>query len=143
MKISLAESESEVRVCHTVISELRPHVTVDELVRQTQEAGNSQGYFLAFAEDEDEVVAVAGFRIGRSLAWGKFLYVDDLVVQEKARANGYGSGLFDWLVSFGRQHACKQLRYGDLQPPLPNESLTSDMSGYRKLRIRWATPLRS
>ena len=96
MKISLAESESQVRACHPVISELRPHVSVDELVRQTLEAGNSLGYRLAFVEDEDQVVAVAGFRIGRSLAWGKFLYVDDLVVREKARGKRHGSGLFDW-----------------------------------------------
>jgi ribosomal protein S18 acetylase RimI-like enzyme len=51
------------------------------------------GYQLAFLATDNRVVAVAGFRISQNLAYGKFLYVDDLVVDETARSHGYGKFL--------------------------------------------------
>jgi len=64
---------------------------------------------LAFLETEDEVRAVAGYRVLESLFSGKFLYVDDLVTREADRSRGYGSQLFDWLVEQAREHGCESL----------------------------------
>jgi GNAT superfamily N-acetyltransferase len=64
---------------------------------------------LAFLETEDEVRAVAGYRVLESLFSGKFLYVDDLVTREADRSRGYGSQLFDWLVEQVREHGCESL----------------------------------
>jgi GNAT superfamily N-acetyltransferase len=50
-----------------------------------------------------------GFRISESLAWGKFLYVDDLVTRSVARSQGYGAELFNWLVNYATDQACQQL----------------------------------
>jgi GNAT superfamily N-acetyltransferase len=66
------------------------------------------GYGLAYVEDGGEVKAVAGFRVSECLAWGKFLYVDDLVSKEGERSKGYGGELFDWLVGYARQQGCEQ-----------------------------------
>ncbi|HEY9659827.1 MAG TPA: GNAT family N-acetyltransferase, partial [Allocoleopsis sp.] len=55
------------------------------------------------------VVGVAGFRVSECLAWGKFLYVDDLVVLEAERSKQYGQRLFEWVVDYAKQHACEQL----------------------------------
>jgi len=52
--------------------------------------------------------AVAGFRISENLAYGKFLYVDDLVSKTEDRSKGYGGALFDWLVALAREHECDQ-----------------------------------
>jgi GNAT superfamily N-acetyltransferase len=54
-------------------------------------------------------VAVAGFRVGESLAWGRFLYVDDLVTLPAHRSQGYGSGLLAWLRAYAAQAGCGQL----------------------------------
>jgi GNAT superfamily N-acetyltransferase len=64
---------------------------------------------LAFLETEDEVRAVAGYRVLESLFSGKFLYVDDLVTGEADRSRGYGGQLFDWLVEQARKHGCESL----------------------------------
>ena len=53
----------------------------------------NSGYRLAFVQDTDGVVAVAGFRVGENLAWGRFLYVDDLVTLPSHRSKGYGAKL--------------------------------------------------
>jgi GNAT superfamily N-acetyltransferase len=75
------------------------------LVRKQQ----ALGYVLAYVKDEGRVTAVAGFRFSDSLAWGHFIYVDDLVSDETARSGGYGRGLLDWIADHGRQHGCGQL----------------------------------
>jgi GNAT superfamily N-acetyltransferase len=51
-------------------------------------------------EQADGVVAVAGFRVGKNLAWGRFLYVDDLVTLPSHRSNGFGTRLLAWLQEF-------------------------------------------
>lgn len=52
--------------------------------------------------------AVAGFRISECLAWGRFLYVDDLVASANDRSKGYGGTLFDWLVAYARDAGCDE-----------------------------------
>jgi GNAT superfamily N-acetyltransferase len=70
------------------------------------------GYQLAFLEANLEanrqIVAVAGFRLSESLSWGKFLYVDDLVVDQGVRSQGYGQQLLQWLINYAKQQECDQ-----------------------------------
>ena len=105
--IILATSDDEINACYPVMAELRPHVTEEEFLGRVQRQTALAGYRLAFAID-DEVKAVAGFRISECLAWGKFLYVDDLVSKSDQRSKGYGGALFDWLVEHARENDCDQ-----------------------------------
>ncbi len=70
-----------------------------------------EGYRLvgAFEEDVSEAAAVAGFRIGHNLAWGHYLYVDDLSTLPEARRRGHGRALLEWLLEEGRGLGCDQL----------------------------------
>lgn len=52
---------------------------------------------------------MAGFRSGDSLAWGHYLYVDDLSTTPDARRHGLAGWLLDWLVDEGRRLGCSQL----------------------------------
>lgn len=69
----------------------------------------ADGFQLAALTTEDAVVAVAGFRVLENLAWGRFLYVDDLVTDEARRSHGHGEALFAWLVAHARAEGCDQL----------------------------------
>jgi hypothetical protein len=71
--VHLARTDDEIRACYPVMAQLRPHLGEAEFaacVRQREEQGNR----LAFLRHEGMVVAAAGFRLSRSLAWGKFLF---------------------------------------------------------------------
>ena len=57
----------------------------------------SEGYKLAYIEDEGKVVTTAGYRIYTNLMMGKHLYVDDLVTSDSARSRGYGERMVNWL----------------------------------------------
>ncbi|MDZ8084687.1 MAG: GNAT family N-acetyltransferase [Nostoc sp. DedQUE12b] len=108
MSIKLAESDFQILGCFPVISQLRPHLEQDNFVEQVRYQ-MKEGYQLAFLEVEKQAVAVAGFRISNCLASGKFLYVDDLVVDELKRSHSYGQQLFQWLIKYAKNHECKHL----------------------------------
>ena len=108
MIIQLAELDEQILNCFSTMSQVRPHLQRDEFVDRIRQQMNS-GYKLAFVETENRVVAVAGFRLSECLAKGKFLYVDDLVVEEVVRSKSYGQQLFQWLIEYAQQHNCQQL----------------------------------
>ncbi|MDT7689790.1 MAG: hypothetical protein QOE46_2549 [Acidobacteriota bacterium] len=105
--IFLAEGDDEIRACYQVMAELRPHVEADEFLLRVRRQMKIAGYKLACLVD-GEVKAVAGVRISECLAWGKFLYVDDLVSKSDERSKGYGSELFDWLIEYAKDEGCDQ-----------------------------------
>lgn len=105
--IRLANEDHEIRDCYAVMAELRPHIQPDEFLLRVRRQAEIADYKLAYLLDED-VKAVAGFRISECLAWGKFLYVDDLVSKSGERSKGYGAALFDWLVEYAGKEDCDQ-----------------------------------
>jgi GNAT superfamily N-acetyltransferase len=108
MLIQLTESDSQIFRCFPVLVQLRPHLKQETFLGQVQRQQQND-YKLAFLEQDSQVRAVAGFCISECLAWGKYMYVYDLVVDQAVRSQGYGQHLFEWLVEFARQHDCSQL----------------------------------
>ena len=58
-----------------------------------------EGYRLvaSFTDDDKYAAAVAGFRVGHYLAWGRILYCDDLSSRPAFRRHGHAGLLLDWL----------------------------------------------
>ncbi|BAY10581.1 GNAT family N-acetyltransferase [Calothrix sp. NIES-2098] len=106
--INLAKSDAEIERCFPIMQALRPHLIASDFVSRIRRQ-EQQGYQLAYLEDDGSIKAVGGFRIGESLSWGKFLYVDDLVTQESDRSQGYGTHLLNWLFDYAKANACEQL----------------------------------
>lgn len=109
VRVALAEGREPVARCFEVMRELRTGLTdvetfVDQVIRQ-----QGQGYRLAFVEAGGEVCAAAGFRVSENLAWGRFLYVDDLVTRAADRSRGWGKRLIDWLIAEARAAGCAEL----------------------------------
>jgi GNAT superfamily N-acetyltransferase len=108
MHIRVATTDVEIADCFPVMRELRPHIAENQFLSQIRSQMNS-GYRLAFVQDTDGVVAVAGFRVGENLTWGRFLYVDDLVTLPAHRSKGYGTRLRSWLKEVAATESCKQM----------------------------------
>ncbi|MEH2149704.1 GNAT family N-acetyltransferase [Nostoc sp.] len=108
MSIQLAESDFQILGCFPVIFQLRPYLKEAKFVEQVRYQ-MKEGYQLVFLEVEQQAVAVAGFRISNCLALGKFLYIDDLIVDELKRSHSYGQQLFQWIIQYAINHDCKHL----------------------------------
>lgn len=108
MNVELATTKEQREACIPVMRELRTHLDEQELARRI-ERQSENGYRLAYLRDGDSIVAVAGFRLGEALAWGTFLYVDDLVTSEALRSKGYGQRLLSWLKAYAIEQGCTQI----------------------------------
>jgi GNAT superfamily N-acetyltransferase len=98
-EVKLAETAAQIAGCFAVMAHLRPHLVAEEFVARV-EAQQAQGYRLACLEDDDAVVAVAGFRVMEMLMTGRTLYVDDLVTDESRRSRGHGKTMLNWLEDY-------------------------------------------
>jgi GNAT superfamily N-acetyltransferase len=108
MSIHLATTDAEIMDCYPVMQALRPHIAEQQFL-STVRRQEQTGYRLAFVKARVGVVAVSGFRIGENLAWGRFLYVDDLVTAPGQRSRGHGGGLLSWLEELAAREGCGQL----------------------------------
>ena len=91
---------------------LRPRWgTAGELVDVIDTRLRPVGYRLIgiFRDDEASAVAVAGFREVTALAWGHYLYVDDLSTLPAERGAGHADRLMTWLCGEGRRLSCEGL----------------------------------
>ena len=104
----VAVSDSDVQACYPVMRQLRPHLREESFLERVRSL-QTRGYRLAYVSAGDSPVAVAGFRIGECLAWGRFLYVDDLVTAPSVRSKGYGSCLLRWLREVAESEGCEEM----------------------------------
>ncbi len=97
---------------YLAMNALRTHVPDEaEFVRLVDEVQRPQGYRLvgAFDAEEPAAAAVAGFRTGNNLAWGHFLYVDDIATRPEFRRRGLGTALLVWLAREAARLGCEEL----------------------------------
>ena len=69
---------------------MRPHLTEEKAFVEQVQRQLEDGYHLAYLQKGGEIKALAGFRFLEFLAWGKVLYIDDLITDSKTRKNGHG-----------------------------------------------------
>jgi GNAT superfamily N-acetyltransferase len=108
MTVNIAESDGELARISGVLLQLRTAFDRESLLAQIKKQ-RQLGYQVAYVESAGEVVCVAGFVVGTKLAWGRHIYVDDLVTVENQRSKGAGAKMIAWLKSHARELGCNQL----------------------------------
>jgi GNAT superfamily N-acetyltransferase len=108
MDVRLVTSGKALEQAAVVLCHLRTQFTQAALLHQVKKQ-IADGYQLACVYHDKQIIAVAGFVIGRKLAWGKYLYVDDVIALPEQRCKGAGKILFDWLKQHAKQQGCDQL----------------------------------
>jgi GNAT superfamily N-acetyltransferase len=108
IRIRTAQTDDDIRRCWPLLSGLRPHLRAARFIPQVRRQ-QAQGYSLVVLESRGRVCAVAGYRVLENLAWGRFLYVDDLVTAPAQRSRGHGSCLIHWLAVEARRQQCAEL----------------------------------
>lgn len=91
----LLETFTDQRASFDLMRVLRPHLSdpdayVAQLSRQTR-----QGYRLLAISNGQGMVGLAGYRELENLIYGRFIYVDDLVVSPQLQGSGVGATLLN------------------------------------------------
>jgi GNAT superfamily N-acetyltransferase len=88
-----------------VLLQLREHLTPESLEAIYRE-GHPQGLRFTAVYDDDDCVAVAGWRINATTFAGRKLYVDDLVTSGSERSRGFGKALLGELARRAEAAGC-------------------------------------
>ena len=107
--IFIATSAEEIRSCYKIMHQLRPHLTEEQGFVSQVERQMKEGYFLAYVQNAEGIKALAGFRFLEFLAWGKVLYIDDLITDAAVRKGGHAGKLLQWLIEQARNEGCDQV----------------------------------
>lgn len=103
--------EGETARAVPALLELRPQRGPAATLVARADGQRAAGYRLvgSFEPGEEDAAAVAGFRVQENLAWGRHLYVDDLVTRADRRGRGHGGALMRWLAVEACRAGCEQL----------------------------------
>lgn len=102
------DTDEEIQACFSVLAQLRPDVK-EGVFLSIIRSQFKKGYQLAAVILNNNVVAVAGFHLRENLAWGKYLYIEDLVSEQTQRSTGLGHMLLKWLHNEAKENNCDQL----------------------------------
>ena len=101
---------AETHLAYEAMLELRPDIgTKDEFVTRVNDVQRPIGYRLVASFDDfhpSAAAGVAGFHIRDMLAWGHYLYVEDLVTRESSRRTGHATALLDWVRAEAERNDC-------------------------------------
>ena len=109
MDIKQIHTESEIESCFTVFSELRPHINDKSEFCSKILTQINEGYQIFAAIDNTNVVGGIGFRVLNTLAWGKVLYIDDLITSHNYRNNSCGSKLLNYAINRATELNCNEV----------------------------------
>jgi GNAT superfamily N-acetyltransferase len=106
--IFIADSDNEIKECFSVFKILRPHLSEEDFLPQVRRQ-QSQGFTVLALKSDGVIKSAAGFRFAEYLAWGKVLYVDDLITLPEEKKRGYAGELLDWLIAHAKKQQCNGL----------------------------------
>jgi len=96
MEVKIAATDEDILKCWDVLKELRPHLEKETYLPLVKDM-ISEGYTLAFIEDNGIAAAAIGFRYLQFLFVGKHFYIDDLSTLPSHRGKGLGGKLLDFV----------------------------------------------
>jgi len=109
LHIEHIQTESGYLESFPVLQQLRPTLTDEKLFLEQILRQEKQGYKLLSARDQGQMIGLAGYRVLENFIYGKFIYVDDLIINEQVRSTGVGSQLIEALKQQAKQQNCQNL----------------------------------
>lgn len=109
VKITPVQNVEEIKACFAVMKELRPHLKDEASFIEQVQRQHKNGYHLVALYEGNKVSALVGYRFLETLAWGKFIYIDDLITHTISRKKGYGAMLLEWTIELAKKEGCQQV----------------------------------
>ena len=88
-----------------LIRQHNPQLTEEDITRRFG-AMQAAGYRAVGVFDGDTLIGASGFWIGWRFWCGKYIDIDNFVVEETRRGKGAGRALLDWIEAEARREAC-------------------------------------
>ncbi|WP_416150315.1 GNAT family N-acetyltransferase [Salipaludibacillus sp. HK11] len=102
--IKQLHSENDILLAFPVMKQLRKHLDETTYLDLVLEAQEKDMYRMFAIFENNEIVAVTGFKPMITLYYGRFVWVCDLVTDENKRSNGYGKQLLTFVHEWAREN---------------------------------------
>ena len=109
VELRYVDQEDDIWTCYPLIRQLRPHLDSEQEFLRRWQHQTSQGYRLLVLWHGTQPVGLAGFRVQDNLVHGRFVYVDDFVIDASCRSRGYGKILIERLKAEAKLRGCAKL----------------------------------
>lgn len=125
------DTEADCIASFAVMQQLRPHLKDASSFAEQVRRQRQNGYRLLAAREHGKVLGLAGYRLTENTLYGRFIYVDDLVVDASLQRRRLGEQLLDrvrnetralgyrWLVLDTGMHKALAQRFYFRQGLLP------------------------
>lgn len=108
-KFEILRDANSMELGFHLVKQLTPNITQTEYTQYVSEM-IKQGYFQVVVKDlENKIVAVSGIWIGTKLYCGKYMEMDNVVVDSTYRSAGIGKLLYDYCLNLAKENNCKAI----------------------------------
>jgi GNAT superfamily N-acetyltransferase len=100
--------EGETHRVAPALLELRTDAGPLERLIERVDSQRASGYRVvgAFEDGDEDAQAVIGFKVTENLAWGSYLYIEDVVTRASGRGKGHAPAVMSWVLDAGRTAGC-------------------------------------
>jgi GNAT superfamily N-acetyltransferase len=105
MDIRELSTQSDFEAIYPLIVQLNKDMTV-AVFRERLSAMREKGYRCIAACEGEKILGIAGFWVGTKFWCGKYIDMDNVVVDEAARGRNIGEALVQWVLAEGRRLGC-------------------------------------
>lgn len=109
LRFDYLTEENQLGSAFALMKELRPHLSDKAMFCAQMARQFQQRYQLLGARLGDDLVGLIGFRALENLLYGRFVYVDDLLVTTAQRRSGIGAQLLATVRRVAREKGCAHL----------------------------------
>lgn len=92
----------------SIIQQLQSSLTLEEYKTMLPEMLKN-GYGQVAVFDNEKCIGISGYWIGTKLYSGKYLEMDNVVIDENYRSKGIGKLLCDWCINKAKENNCKKV----------------------------------
>ncbi|WP_338477202.1 GNAT family N-acetyltransferase [Pseudomonas khavaziana] len=95
VEFQLMETVADCMASFDIMRQLRPHLTDAHAFAGQVQRQRESGYYLLAAREHGRVIGLAGYRLTENTLYGRFIYVDDLVVDAPLQRRRLGEQLLE------------------------------------------------
>lgn len=135
-------SQKEILDAFPVMNQLRTHLDEKAYLDLVTEAKEKDMYRLFALYDQDEIVAVTGFKPMITLYYGRFVWVCDLVTDKNIRSKGYGEKLLAYVHAWAKENDYDNVALSSGLQRTDAHRFYEDKMGYDKVSYVFKKPLK-
>ncbi|MFD1361160.1 GNAT family N-acetyltransferase [Lentibacillus salinarum] len=143
LTVNELQSQKEILKAFPIMNQLRTHLDEATYLNLVTEAKEKDMYRLFALYDQEEIVAVTGFKPMITLYYGRFVWVCDLVTNSSKRSNGYGERILSYVHKWAKENGYESVALSSGLKRIDAHRFYEERMDYDKVSYVFKKPLDS